>query len=72
MSVEIELDRMTLPEKLELMETLWEHLTRRPDQLASPAWHKEVLEECTRKAESGEEKFVDWDAAKQDIRNRIA
>jgi hypothetical protein len=63
---------LTLPEKLQLMEALWDDLTRKPDEFESPAWHKEVLEECRRKAESGEEKFSDWEAAKADIRRRTA
>jgi hypothetical protein len=63
---------LTLPEKLQLMEALWDDLTRKPDEFESPAWHKEVLEECRRKAESGEEKFSDWEAAKADIRRLTA
>ena len=67
---ELPLNEMTLPEKLQLMEALWDDLTRKPDKFESPAWHKEVLEECRRKAESGEEQFSDWEAAKADIRRR--
>jgi hypothetical protein len=62
---------MTLPEKLQLMEALWDDLTRKPNELESPAWHEEVLEECRRRAETGEEQFSDWEAAKEDIRRRV-
>ena len=72
MPLELPLAQMTLSEKLQLMETLWDDLTRKPDELESPAWHKEVLEECLRRAESGEEQFSDWEAAKEDIRRRIS
>ncbi|MDR3403585.1 MAG: addiction module protein [Chthoniobacter sp.] len=71
MPVELALDQMTFSEKLHLMETLWDDLTRKPDDFPSPAWHKEVLEESRRKAESGEEKFTDWEAAKAEIRRRV-
>ena len=63
---------MTLPEKLQLMEALWDDLARKPDELESPAWHKEVLEECRRKADAGEEQFSDWEAAKEEIRLRVS
>lgn len=63
---------MTLSEKLQLMETLWDDLARKPDDLESPAWHQEVLEECRRRAETGEEQFRDWQAVKEDIRRRIS
>ena len=71
MSIELPLDQLSLAEKLQLMESLWEDLSRRPDELPSPEWHGEVLEECRRKAESGEEKFTDWEVAKKEIRRQI-
>lgn len=71
MAVQVALDRMSLPEKLELMEALWDNLTRRPDELSSPAWHEEVLEECRQKAESKEEQFTDWETAKLQIRRQV-
>jgi hypothetical protein len=72
MPVEVPLNLMTLPEKLQLMEALWDDLTRRPEALESPAWHREVLQECRRKADTGEEQFNDWETAKEDIRRRTA
>ena len=61
---------MSLPEKLELFETLWDDLSRQPQQLQSPAWHKDVLEERRRRVQSGEETFSDWEDAKNEIRKR--
>ena len=72
MPVELPLNQMTLPEKLQLMEALWDDLTRKPDELESPVWHKEVLEECRRRADTGEEQFSDWEAVKEDIRRRVS
>jgi hypothetical protein len=54
------------------MEVPEHDLNRNPDNFPSPAWHKEVLDECRRKAESGEEQFSDWEAAKADIRHRVS
>jgi len=71
MRVELPLSEMTLPEKLQLMETLWDDLTRKPVEFESPAWHKDVLEDCRRRAERGEEKFSDWEAAKEEIRRTL-
>lgn len=67
MPVELALDQMSVPEKLQLMEALWEDLSRNASEFKSPAWHREVLEECRRKAESGEERFMDLEAAKEDV-----
>jgi hypothetical protein len=70
--IELPLSQMTLSEKLQLMGVLWDDLTRKPDEFESPAWHKEVLDECRRRAETGEEQLSDWEAAKEDIRRRIS
>ena len=72
MTVVLPLDQMTLSEKLQLMEALWDNLSKSPDAVESPAWHKEVLDDCAAKAESGQEKFTDWEAAKDDIRRQVS
>ena len=64
------LNEMTATEKLDLMELLWEDLSRNPADIPSPEWHKEVLDECRRRAEAGEEQFIDWEAARREIIKR--
>lgn len=63
---------MSFPDKLQLLEVLWNDLSGQPEKLPSPAWHKDVLEERRQRVQAGEEKFSDWETAKQDIRQRIA
>jgi hypothetical protein len=54
--MKVSLAEMTQREKLELMEELWADLTRQPDEIESPGWHREELEATSRRVESGEEK----------------
>jgi len=72
MPVTLPLSEMTVSEKLQLMETLWADLTRNPDALESPEWHRDVLEERERRIASGEARFSDWEQAKADIRKRVS
>lgn len=53
MSATVDLQQMTVAEKLRLMEALWRDLSR--EDLASPAWHGEILAERDRLTASGEE-----------------
>jgi len=56
-------------ETLEAMEVLWGELCRDGDEPKSPSWHESVLK--TREAvASGEEKFHDWEEAKERVRSR--
>ena len=66
------LNEMSIEEKLQTMEALWENLSANPAGIESPAWHEEELRERERKIESGEAKFIDWQTAKADIRHRTS
>ena len=57
MSTTIDLQEMTTPDKLRLMEELWQNLSINASEVASPEWHGEVLAERDRLIESGKETF---------------
>jgi hypothetical protein len=62
---------VSVEEKLMAMEALWVDLSREPDRIESPSWHKDVLEETERRVGSGEATFSDWEKAKSSIRARL-
>jgi hypothetical protein len=72
MSLTLPLSEMTLEEKLQAMEALWDDLSRNPETLESPSWHEEVLRERQQRLAAGEDSFVDWEQAKADIRRRAS
>jgi len=72
MSATLPLNEMSLPEKLRMMEALWEDLSRNSDALDSPAWHATVLEEREKRIAAGEAHFSDWEIAKADIRKQVS
>ena len=45
MPVELPIAEMTLAEKLRAMESLWTDLSRNEQDIQSPVWHGQVLEE---------------------------
>ena len=68
----IRLEDMTMTEKLQAMEMLWDDLYRRTPDFSSPSWHEDILKERETRQAEGKEKFMDWDQAKKDIRDSIA
>lgn len=72
MAVTLPLKDMSVSEKLQLMEALWEDLTRNADTLESPEWHRDLLEDRERRIASGDAQFTEWERAKSDIRNRVS
>ncbi len=67
-----EIRQLPLGEKLQIMEALWEELSREPDQIPSPDWHGDVLLERERRVQEGTESFIDWETAKKQLRDRLA
>lgn len=72
MASSLPLDKMTVEEKLQAMESLWDDLCRRAGGIASPDWHGEVLEERDAAQKRGADNFQNWEAAKKDIRHKTS
>ena len=72
MSFNLPLKDMTIQEKLAAMESLWEDLARTPEALESPAWHKDILDERRQRVAEGQSRFIAWETAKTDIRNKLS
>ena len=63
------IDGMTRSEKLRMMEALWDDLSHDKTVLASPAWHGEALKKAEQVRATGQADFVDWETAKQWLRD---
>ena len=50
------------------MEALWADLSRDETELESPAWHADALRETSERVARGEEKILDWEQAKVELR----
>jgi len=64
----IEIQQMPRREKLRLMEALWADLSRDEAEVESPAWHADALRETSERVARGEEKILDWEQAKIELR----
>ena len=57
MARDLPLAQMSVDDKLQAMELLWADLSRNPKQLASPAWHGEVLRSRREQVLQGQASF---------------
>ena len=67
----IEIKHLSREEKLRVMEAIWEDLSREDEEVESPGWHQKALQETERRLSSGREKIVDWQTAKNELRDRF-
>ena len=72
MSTHLQIDQMTVAEKLRIMEELWDDLRTRAEGVPVPQWHKDLLEERERLVETGEAQFEDWETVRKRITERTS
>lgn len=70
MELTLPLDQMTTEDKLRAIEEIWSSLVRSPDNIPSPGWHADELRATEQRVQEGKSKFVDWEQAKQSIRDQ--
>lgn len=69
----LEIAKLPLQERLQLMETLWDSLCREPSgEAPMPTWHQQVLDDRLARIDTGEEPLIPWEEAKQLIRAQTA
>ena len=63
-----QINSMSVAERLQVMEQLWDALCRDAGDLASPEWHREVLADRKARAQRGEAKFLTLDQLRARLR----
>ncbi len=71
MAVDLPLAQMSVDDKLQAMELLWAGLSKNPAQLASPAWHTDMLRNRREQLLQGQASFQGWDAAIGELRAEL-
>ena len=60
----IEIKKMSMIERLQTMEALWDSLMDEDSEIESPHWHRDILEERKRKIKKGKAEFVSLEELK--------
>ncbi len=63
-----EVSRLSKAERLQAMEWLWASLSKAPQEIESPEWHREVLAARKAKVDSGEAQFLTVAQLKERLR----
>ncbi len=50
--------KMSIIERLQAMEELWDSLCHEENEIESPEWHKDILESRRRKIKEGKAEFI--------------
>jgi putative addiction module component (TIGR02574 family) len=64
------IEDMTAVQRAELMEALWKEMSRRPEEIESPAWHGEELKRREEALKNGTDRFISLEDAEKRIREK--
>ncbi len=70
MGLALRLDKMTVRDKLQALEEIWDDLCRSAKAIPSPSWHADVWRAREKRIRQGTSRFTEWTEAKQKIRRR--
>ena len=54
----LEIKRLDITQRIQLMETLWDSLLYDEADIESPEWHKDILSDRKKKIEEGTAEFI--------------
>ena len=63
-----EISKMSVLERLQTMEALWDSLRDKTEEIKSPGWHQDILRNRKEKIEAGHTKFLSLEELK--LKNR--
>jgi putative addiction module component (TIGR02574 family) len=70
--VDLPLSKLTLAQKLDLMEAIWDDLTRNEKALESPYWHEQVLRDREEALAAGKATVSSWEDSKERIKRNVS
>lgn len=68
MRIEFPLSTMSVDEKVQLLEQVWNNLCHQSGEVRSPEWHSAILKDRQRQIENVEMSISPWSEAKERLR----
>lgn len=54
-------DALSVYEQIDYVQSLWDHIAARPEDVPVPDWHREILAERLAAHRSNKDELKDWD-----------
>lgn len=67
-----QIEKMSVTERLQVMDQLWDSLNRSGNEIPSPDWHQDVLADRKARAQRGDAKFLTIDQLRSRLRSSEA
>lgn len=67
---DLEIEKLSIDERLELISRLWDSMPAKPDDLPVPAWHLEIIQQRLERADEHPEEGFSVEEVRQKLAGR--
>ena len=64
-------DALSVEEQIDYVQSLWDHIAARPEQVPVPDWHREVIAQRLAAYRANPEEGKTWQEVEKDLRPRL-
>jgi putative addiction module component (TIGR02574 family) len=64
-------DDLPVEDQVEYVQSLWDRIAAKPDQVPFPDWHRQVLDKRLAAREANAEVARPWDEVRDEIRSKL-
>jgi putative addiction module component (TIGR02574 family) len=64
-------DELSVEEKLDYVESLWDRIAARAETVPVPDWHRELIEQRTHEGQAGSDNGRSWDDFREELRAKL-
>jgi putative addiction module component (TIGR02574 family) len=64
-------DDLSADEKIEYVQSLWDRIAATPDQVATPNWHQDVLNDRLKEADLNPDRGETWEVVRERLRGKL-
>ena len=64
-------DELSVDEKIDYLQSLWDRIAATPEQVPVPEWHREVLDERLKHDEANPDAGATWDVVRERLRDNL-
>ena len=64
-------DDLSLDDQIDYVQSLWDRIAAKPDQVPVPDWHREVIRQRMAEQEASPTEGQPWEEARGEIRSKL-
>jgi putative addiction module component (TIGR02574 family) len=64
-------DEMSIDEKIDYLQSLWDRIAANPETIPVPGWHREILDQRLNDLEADPDAGDSWDVVQKRLRGKL-